>query len=1582
MLCRISEELFSVSKVEIDSNFVTNFSTLLLGMIRTYSMSKKIRVEEEWLLSVLKVYKALIGRMGDVCHHVNFISRLFGPASHSYSLFNTHTVRNLLCQIYGDLAGHRSTGGLLDNSFRAIRDLTAIDKNLMGGRDYALCMPVFQALCSKHSDSSEVSELSWSGLMGPSNCADNPRTASTCVVVLYEVLRCMHDEEQALRGAALASLKQLVEDGFSWGYSTPADITWMDNMKSGLLPAIHFGMQHGSDNVKKGFIQLMSHVVKVVTALKEQGVEVREEELNTFHADLSVLQHLDAEQDFFENVCHMQIHRRIKAMSRVKNLFENGASIGTSSTVHVLVPIALHPLGSDEFLKKDHLQLLQEAAQLLGVLSHHLPWTQYYSIVKRVLKILDNLRTDKEKILLNALCSVLENFPFDLNVASGSDDNVEAFVASVDNDVAEESNEMELEDNEDVAEETTKDTACVVPEEHAVKKKIVDIVLKSLIPWIRVYLFKEETNPKGIKMKVVRSQVAVALAQLIKRLNPPFVSLEKKNTLFSNLVINVVSTLKGPDVTARDLARDSLARMVQTMGLEYLYVVLNELKHTLTEGYQRHVRNYTVRAVLNAVLENYAPSADAKSTLLGEVSEFDLLKPEFDKSIPLIMECVLDDLVGRTRDDKTHDGKVKSQIREQKGNKANDILEIVAKSILFRPSYALRSTENPSEVSSIHAIVIPLIDCLTQADDDEIEADFMKKSFAIEKDDMKNRIGRVSEALKSVAYGLAKNSSILPQELLLYLHATLQPFIISIIRDLKEQKRLRGKIVSNDETGSSAVDDFEFEINSRLPSYFMEDISDDEDFGVVTQASVHKKAKTDTNGVHTFRPSVWLPFESRHSKNQGKAVADRVVEQQATVQVLDGAHAPKRTGYGAKNVKKRGREKGVTSSSDPAVLAAVKFCLTLLSSSIKRNVVNGDESAEIKAMATPFLPLLGQCLSLPGASSIATLALRCLCSMLNWGLEVDAGFSRLIATKILRTIVAGGALISVDNELIQGYLKGLTSLFTLFNEHRKEKELKRQDKSVVNIYDDEGNMDTTKTASVVAELPLSMEDIRSLVSMLTVAVLEANGSYQSSTFQLVKTIIETRVVIPEIYDLVTKLTDQIVLSHRKGVRESCSSAVVSFMMNFPVGNKRLLAHLKQLVTNCSYEYETGRQSAMSVLQTIVKLFPLPVLQDVSTMIFFPMVQACVSDASAACRELAADVTLALCRRIDNETFNSFQEYAAQWMNSGASLSLPDIEARMLIKTGCLVGGITVAARPDLCKKGARIQEWVSLLASRLEQLLKICHTGQFGEDTPIMSLGEREGAGDDSGSTDWAVLYNILLLLEKMYIHIPSVTDSAVRTVSCQYSGSLGAPDQSLLLMEVIQEAMMYPHAWVRMVSSRILASYCKRRDAKKGKSGLIISSDKGEFLMKKGGLFGLGRKLCVVLNMPQVPEGLLQSATSTLVFVIAALSNTAGVIDNLVERRMRKGAQPNKKVKAASENEMLDLAQNSASDDEEEEVADSDGESDDASVDSSNSDDDKAELETDSGSNVEGHHWIMQRLRGIGVDSRGNRRLHVLQVC
>lgn len=151
------------------------------------------------MLDILRIYGSLLWRMEDVTPHIAFIGRLFGPAGmqshphscssfifkllillfpfspilssfslsitarlltlspfhfnpyskgHSLSLFNLSTVRAELAVVYTAMSKHPSSSVAPSLRLNAltIAALIAVDRKLIDSRDFAECMPVFQAL--------------------------------------------------------------------------------------------------------------------------------------------------------------------------------------------------------------------------------------------------------------------------------------------------------------------------------------------------------------------------------------------------------------------------------------------------------------------------------------------------------------------------------------------------------------------------------------------------------------------------------------------------------------------------------------------------------------------------------------------------------------------------------------------------------------------------------------------------------------------------------------------------------------------------------------------------------------------------------------------------------------------------------------------------------------------------------------------------------------------------------------------------------------------------------------------------------------------------------------------------------------------------------------------------------------------------------------------------------------------------------------------------------------------------------------------------------------------------------------------
>jgi len=627
---------------------------------------------------------------------------------------------------------------------------------------------------------------------------------------------------------------------------------------------------------------------------------------------------------------------------------------------------------------------------------------------------------------------------------------------------------------------------------------ITQCVVNSIIPSVKKFLLKDEVDHKGNNTKTVQPLVAVALTKLIIRLQPPAVSEKKKHDIFINLVMNVVTTLKSRDASARDIARDSLVKIIRTMGVLYLRSVINELHHSLNEGYQRHVRNYTLKFILSNVLDEYAPSfpVDDSFNILEDsdnVAEVEVVLPPFDTCIPLIMSCVMDDINGLTHSDREAEGAVRSLIREAKGNKANETLEICAKNILFQPTNALRSGD--SEMSSIHAMITPLLDAL-RGDDCPVDI-----------------IGRVSEALQRVSLGLSRNPSVRPQELLIYLHATLQPFVAMTMHHTSHQAQ-------NDGSNDLVTED--------LPSYLRDISSSDDESNALLRRKSRKKEK---NVVSLSKVKTWLPFDTNRTGTQ-QVLADRDAENKMLTLVQDGASAPKMTGKNRYKIK----SENAMQETETCSTVVVRFCLNLMLSCIRQGKIDSAD-LHIQSMAAPFVPLLFQCLKFSGTSQIVILSMRCLCSLLSWGVHVDSSYSKQIAKQMFKKMYQGGALLNSDNDLVQSCIKGLTSLFQM---HNRDKTMSITPLSIeVDQYMDEESTLLVEKKAIKEKSPLSLENIKALLSLMTASIIEITSSNQTAAFQLVRSIIDCRILVPEIYDLISKLIEQISISHRKKCPRCC-----------------------------------------------------------------------------------------------------------------------------------------------------------------------------------------------------------------------------------------------------------------------------------------------------------------------------------------------------------------------------------------------------------------------------------------------------------
>jgi U3 small nucleolar RNA-associated protein 20 len=89
----------------------------------------------------------------------------------------------------------------------------------------------------------------------------------------------------------------------------------------------------------------------------------------------------DLDADFFENIRHVQLHRRGRAMARLaKQLMEGEKFLLAKNLTQLVLPVCTAFLLNEAYVK--HSQLVEQAVELLGAVCHALPWQQYETYVR------------------------------------------------------------------------------------------------------------------------------------------------------------------------------------------------------------------------------------------------------------------------------------------------------------------------------------------------------------------------------------------------------------------------------------------------------------------------------------------------------------------------------------------------------------------------------------------------------------------------------------------------------------------------------------------------------------------------------------------------------------------------------------------------------------------------------------------------------------------------------------------------------------------------------------------------------------------------------------------------------------------------------------------------------------------------------------------------------------------------------------------------------------------------------------------------------------------------------------------------
>ncbi|KAM8820065.1 small subunit processome component 20 homolog [Eudromia elegans] len=701
---QVSKELNILSKI---SKFIQEKSqnSVLVSLLLPFLHQSNLDQDTE--INILETVQNLL-------RHCSNPTSFLKPLAKLFSVIQNKLSRQKLCLVFETLSD-------LDSELKYITDvvkLNAFDQRHLDDINFDVRLSAFQSITAhiKEMPSVDINFL---------------------IPVMHNCFYTIQLGDMALSDNAglclTALIRRLAEIG-------PAEDDYRELIQHTLLESLRRGLKSKTESVQQDYTSLLACLVQTFPANPE------------FRDMVQLTNPHDPDMDFFENMKHIQIHRRARALRRLaKQLTEKKIVLSSRSLQNYIMPYATTAIFNEKMLK--HENMVTASVEVVGAVCRHLSWSAYLYHLKHFIHVLQTGQIN-QKLGVSLLETVLEAFHFDHETLEEQLLTVEhQGAAAMDLEPVMEGEEaMELEQSDGEEEKKGEDPpeepaepAPVLPEQGAetaedtkqvtktvsflprnkeelecLIKHIQETVTCNILPKLHrclVAKVKRDEEHKLVKSsavnddEVVRVPLAFAMVRVMQCLPQDVMEAN-----LPSILLKVCSFLRNRAQEIRDIARSTLTKIMEVLGAQYLLYILKEMQSTLVHGYQLHVLTFTVNLLLKG--------------LTSKLSAGDL-----DPCLDILVEIFNQELFGEVAEEKEVKGIV-SKVMEARKSKSYESYEILGKYI---------------GKGQVTKLILPL-------------KELLESTTSLKK------VRKVHEALRHIMAGLIFNTDMSPESLLLLSH--------------------------------------------------------------------------------------------------------------------------------------------------------------------------------------------------------------------------------------------------------------------------------------------------------------------------------------------------------------------------------------------------------------------------------------------------------------------------------------------------------------------------------------------------------------------------------------------------------------------------------------------------------------------------------------------------------------------------------------------------------------------------------------------------------------------------------------------
>ncbi|XP_053937766.1 small subunit processome component 20 homolog [Cuculus canorus] len=700
---QVSKELSILSRI---SKFIQEKSqnSVLVSLLLPFLY--QTNMEQGTEIDILETVQNLL-------RHCSNPTSFLKPLAKLFSVIQNKVSRHKLCLVFQTLSE-------LDSELKYITDvvkLNAFDPRHLDDIDFDVRLSAFQSITA-HIKEMQAVDIDF------------------LIPVLHNCFYTIQLGDMALSDNASLCLTSFIHRLAEINHT---EDDYKELIQHTLLESVRRGLKSKTESVQQDYTSLLSCLIQTFPANPE------------FQDMVQLTNRHDPDMDFFENMKHMQIHRRARALRKLaKQLTEQKLVLSSKSLQNYIMPYATTAIFNEKMLK--HENMVTASVEVIGAVCRHLSWSAYLYHLKHFIHVLQTGQISP-KLGVSLLETVLEAFHFDhetLEKQLLTIENQEIAAMDLEPVVeAEEAMELEQSDGEEeVAEknkgknlpekpaeperaaETPEDAeqvtkpVCFLPrnkeELECLIKHIQDTVTVNILPKLHrciVAKVKRDDEHKLVKSnvvnddEVVRIPLAFAMVRMMQCLPQ-----EVMEANLPSILLKVCTFLRNRFQEIRDIARNTLTKIMEVLGVRYFLYILKEMQSTLVHGYQLHVLTFTVNLLLKG--------------LATRLSAGDL-----DPCLDILIEIFNQELFGNVAEEKEVKGIV-SKVMEARKSKSFDSYEILGKFI---------------GKGQVTKLILPLKEILENTTSLKI-------------------VRKVHEALRHIMAGLIFNSDMNAESLLLLSH--------------------------------------------------------------------------------------------------------------------------------------------------------------------------------------------------------------------------------------------------------------------------------------------------------------------------------------------------------------------------------------------------------------------------------------------------------------------------------------------------------------------------------------------------------------------------------------------------------------------------------------------------------------------------------------------------------------------------------------------------------------------------------------------------------------------------------------------